>query len=204
MAEAGANIIVRLDGVESISAPSARLTVWISPSMRGECVGLVGHNGAGKSTLMHVLAGTLTPDSGAIAIGGASQSGYSVVARPGPRHPLRVPGTVALPQPHGCGERAHQSRRAQGPGLAPPRRRSHPRQARRDLSRPRHRGGRHRPRPLDRQAPDGRGGARLHGHRRPAASRHPGRADLVARLPTPPASCCRSSAASSPAAPAAS
>ena len=34
----------------------------------GECVGLVGHNGAGKSTLMHVLAGTLKPDQGALRI----------------------------------------------------------------------------------------------------------------------------------------
>jgi ribose transport system ATP-binding protein len=41
----------------------------------GECVGLVGHNGAGKSTLMNVLAGTLAPDEGSIAIGGADVSG---------------------------------------------------------------------------------------------------------------------------------
>lgn len=34
----------------------------------GQCLGLVGHNGAGKSTLMNVLAGTLTPDTGAINI----------------------------------------------------------------------------------------------------------------------------------------
>ena len=34
----------------------------------GECLGLVGHNGAGKSTLMHVLAGTLRPDSGSLRI----------------------------------------------------------------------------------------------------------------------------------------
>jgi ribose transport system ATP-binding protein len=36
----------------------------------GECLGLVGHNGAGKSTLMHVLAGTLTPSSGTMTVGG--------------------------------------------------------------------------------------------------------------------------------------
>ena len=34
----------------------------------GECLGLVGHNGAGKSTLMHLLAGTLPPDSGEISL----------------------------------------------------------------------------------------------------------------------------------------
>jgi len=42
----------------------------------GECLGLVGHNGAGKSTLMHVLAGTLKPDSGALRIAGADVSGF--------------------------------------------------------------------------------------------------------------------------------
>jgi ribose transport system ATP-binding protein len=44
----------------------------------GECVGLVGHNGAGKSTLMHVVAGTLKPDSGDIAIAGMPQPDYRV------------------------------------------------------------------------------------------------------------------------------
>ncbi|MBB3997665.1 sugar ABC transporter ATP-binding protein [Aureimonas pseudogalii] len=44
----------------------------------GRCVGLVGHNGAGKSTLMHVLAGTLRPDAGEIAVGGTVAERYSV------------------------------------------------------------------------------------------------------------------------------
>lgn len=45
----------------------------------GETLGIVGHNGAGKSTLMHVLAGTLTPDEGAIMVAGqAERDGYDV------------------------------------------------------------------------------------------------------------------------------
>jgi ribose transport system ATP-binding protein len=44
----------------------------------GECIGLVGHNGAGKSTLMHVVAGTLKPDSGSIVIAGIEQAEYRV------------------------------------------------------------------------------------------------------------------------------
>ncbi|MBN1836155.1 MAG: sugar ABC transporter ATP-binding protein [Spirochaetales bacterium] len=45
----------------------------------GSCLGLVGYNGAGKSTLMHVLAGTLSPDSGSIFVQGQDQThGYSV------------------------------------------------------------------------------------------------------------------------------
>ena len=58
----------RLDGVEKHFGAVRALTASTSPSVRGECVGLVGHNGAGKSTLMHVLAGTLAPDSGDIAV----------------------------------------------------------------------------------------------------------------------------------------
>ena len=83
MAEAGANIIVRLDGVEKHFGAVRALDGVDFAVHAGECVGLVGHNGAGKSTLMHVLAGTLAPDRGAIAIGGALQSGYSVTLAQG-------------------------------------------------------------------------------------------------------------------------
>ncbi len=56
----------------------AGVTLLVHP---GTCVGLVGHNGAGKSTLMQVLAGTLEPDGGALAIDGAEVAGKWNVAR---------------------------------------------------------------------------------------------------------------------------
>jgi ribose transport system ATP-binding protein len=41
----------------------------------GGCLGLVGHNGAGKSTLVHILAGTLTQDSGGLSVDGSPVRG---------------------------------------------------------------------------------------------------------------------------------
>jgi len=73
--------IVSLKGVaKSFGAVRALAGVDLAVGA-GECLGLVGHNGAGKSTLMNVLAGTLTPDTGAIEIQGKNlAAGYSVTA----------------------------------------------------------------------------------------------------------------------------
>lgn len=73
--------IVRLAAVaKSFGAVRALAGVDLTVGA-GECVGLVGHNGAGKSTLMGVLAGTLSPDSGSISVGGRDLTGhYSVDA----------------------------------------------------------------------------------------------------------------------------
>jgi ribose transport system ATP-binding protein len=73
--------IVSLKGVaKSFGAVRALAGVDLAVGA-GECLGLVGHNGAGKSTLMNVLAGTLTPDTGAIEIQGRDlAAGYSVTA----------------------------------------------------------------------------------------------------------------------------
>ena len=73
--------IVSLRGVaKSFGAVRALAGVDLAVGA-GECLGLVGHNGAGKSTLMNVLAGTLSPDTGAIEIHGKDLAGgYSVTA----------------------------------------------------------------------------------------------------------------------------
>lgn len=71
--------LIRLAGIaKSFGAVMALRGVDLAID-RGECVGLVGHNGAGKSTLMQVLAGTLKPDTGTIAVAERDAvPGYSV------------------------------------------------------------------------------------------------------------------------------
>lgn len=48
---------------------------------RGEVLGLLGQNGAGKSTVMQMLAGTLAPSTGEIAIGGIGLAENPVAAK---------------------------------------------------------------------------------------------------------------------------
>lgn len=77
MPEGNADII-RLNGAEKHFGAVRALggvDFHVGP---GECVGLVGHNGAGKSTLMHMVAGTLMPDSGQIRVHGGIEETYSV------------------------------------------------------------------------------------------------------------------------------
>ncbi|MER9602367.1 sugar ABC transporter ATP-binding protein [Mesorhizobium sp. M0243] len=77
MPEGNADII-RLNGAEKHFGAVRALggvDFHVGP---GECVGLVGHNGAGKSTLMHMVAGTLVPDSGQIGVHGDTEDNYSV------------------------------------------------------------------------------------------------------------------------------
>ena len=82
------DLIVNLDGVEKSFGAVHALDGVNLAAAAGECVGLVGHNGAGKSTLMNVLAGTMAPDRGTIAVVGANlTASYSVgVAQ---RHGIR-------------------------------------------------------------------------------------------------------------------
>jgi ribose transport system ATP-binding protein len=73
--------LVRLDGVEKTFGAVRAVSGVTLSCHRNECLGLVGHNGAGKSTLMHILAGTLTPDQGAIFFEGIDLThSYGTVA----------------------------------------------------------------------------------------------------------------------------
>ena len=44
--------------------------------LRGDRIGIVGRNGAGKSTLLHMIAGSLTPDSGHVEFGTTVKIGH--------------------------------------------------------------------------------------------------------------------------------
>jgi iron complex transport system ATP-binding protein len=47
----------------------------------GECVGLVGPNGAGKTTLLQCINGALSPDRGAVSVGGDDVASLSAAER---------------------------------------------------------------------------------------------------------------------------
>jgi ribose transport system ATP-binding protein len=72
------DFVVSLDGVEKHFGAVRALDRVSLNVPAGICLGLVGHNGAGKSTLMNVLAGTLIPDRGVVAIAGERPTAYSV------------------------------------------------------------------------------------------------------------------------------
>ncbi len=139
MPEANADI-VRLDGVEKHFGAVRALDGVDFTVGAGECVGLVGHNGAGKSTLMHVLAGTLAPDSGAIAVDGA-HAGRPIRCRGAQKLGIRcVFQELSLCPNLTVAENTRINHRlAARLRLAAAGRRPDRGQARRDLSRPRHR-----------------------------------------------------------------
>ena len=57
------NVSKRFPGVQALDDVSLTVT-------SGEIHGLIGENGAGKSTLVNILAGAVTPDSGAVEVRG--------------------------------------------------------------------------------------------------------------------------------------
>ncbi|TCT10571.1 ABC transporter family protein [Tepidamorphus gemmatus] len=141
--------IVELGGVEKRFGAVRALGGVDLTVEAGICVGLVGHNGAGKSTLMNVLAGTLSPDAGRIVVHGEStardMAGHWTVSTAHEAGLRCVFQELSLCPNLTVAENARIMHPAlRGFRLAPARRQPDHRQARRDLSRTRHFGRRHR------------------------------------------------------------
>ena len=70
------NVSIAFGGVKAVDAMS--LTVEV-----GDLIGLIGPNGAGKTTLFNLIAGSLTPDTGQIALAGVSVEREGAASRIG-------------------------------------------------------------------------------------------------------------------------
>jgi branched-chain amino acid transport system ATP-binding protein len=85
---AAVNVVKRFGGIAAVNDVSFNVR-------RGEILGLIGPNGAGKTTMFDLLAGSVTPTSGEILLGGASVS-----AEPAHRRIGRGLGrTFQIPRP---------------------------------------------------------------------------------------------------------
>jgi len=85
---AARDLVKRFGGLAAVDGMSVTL-------QRGELVGLIGPNGAGKTTLFNLIAGSLKPSAGTVAIGGHE------VSRRGPeaRIALGLGRTFQIPRP---------------------------------------------------------------------------------------------------------
>jgi ABC transport system ATP-binding/permease protein len=70
---------VNLISLEKVAKAYAHRTLLDEVSLgvsAGDRIGIVGRNGAGKSTLLGLLAGTVSPDTGRVAMAAGLRSGY--------------------------------------------------------------------------------------------------------------------------------
>ncbi len=68
--------IIELHGVSKAFDGKKVITNFSYNLLRDDRIGVVGRNGAGKSTLLHMIAGTLTPDSGWVETGTTVKLGH--------------------------------------------------------------------------------------------------------------------------------
>ncbi len=68
--------IIELHGVSKAFDGRTIISNFSYNLLRSDRIGIVGRNGAGKSTLLHMIAGTLTPDSGQVETGTTVRIGH--------------------------------------------------------------------------------------------------------------------------------
>jgi ABC-type sugar transport system ATPase subunit len=78
MSEPG--VVLQLTGITKRFGAIQALDAVDLDVRAGEIHALVGENGAGKSTLIHILAGTIQPDSGEIRLAGRGGAGFRRVS----------------------------------------------------------------------------------------------------------------------------
>lgn len=95
-ADAGASLLLRLDGVRLRAGGAHPLREFTLDVAAGEAVGVLGPRGSGKTALLDVISGFLRPVRGRITLGGIDITGWAAprIARAGVARSFQTPPSL--------------------------------------------------------------------------------------------------------------